>query len=52
MKRASVVDVQRFIDEHPFGRFQRLIFFMCFVIVLLDGFRHCGNRFHRPVVAD
>lgn len=39
MKRASVVDVQRFIDEHPFDRFQRLIFFMCFVIVMLapDG---------------
>ena len=38
MENNSVVDVQAFINEHPFGRFQRLVFFMCFVIVLLDGF--------------
>ena len=48
MKRASVVDVQRFIDEHPFGRFQRLIFFMCFVIVLLDGFDTAAIGFIAP----
>lgn len=48
MKRASVVDVQRFIDEHPFGRFQRLVFFMCFVIVLLDGFDTAAIGFIAP----
>lgn len=48
MKRASVVDVQSFIDEHPFGRFQRLIFFMCFVIVLLDGFDTAAIGFIAP----
>jgi AAHS family 4-hydroxybenzoate transporter-like MFS transporter len=48
MKNASVVDVQRFIDEHPFGRFQRLIFFMCFVIVLLDGFDTAAIGFIAP----
>ena len=48
MKNASVVDVQGFIDEHPFGRFQRLIFFMCFVIVLLDGFDTAAIGFIAP----
>jgi MFS transporter, AAHS family, 4-hydroxybenzoate transporter len=48
MKRASLVDVQGFINEHPFGRFQRLIFFMCFVIVLLDGFDTAAIGFIAP----
>jgi MFS transporter, AAHS family, 4-hydroxybenzoate transporter len=48
MKRALVVDVQGFINEHPFGRFQRLIFFMCFVIVLLDGFDTAAIGFIAP----
>lgn len=32
------VDVQRLIDDHPLSGWQWLIFAMCFVIVLLDGF--------------
>lgn len=32
------IDVQAFLDEHPFSRFQWLIFALCFLIVLLDGF--------------
>lgn len=48
MKRASVSDVQSFIDERPFGHFQRLIFFMCFVIVLLDGFDTAAIGFIAP----
>jgi AAHS family 4-hydroxybenzoate transporter-like MFS transporter len=48
MKRALVVDVQDFINEHPFGRFRRLIFFMCFVIVLLDGFDTAAIGFIAP----
>src|SRR3984885_9095812 len=48
MKRASVIDVQKLIDEHPFGRFQRLVFFMCFVIVLLDGFDTAAIGFIAP----
>ena len=32
------IDVQTFLDEHPFSGFQWLIFGLCFVIVLLDGF--------------
>jgi MFS transporter, AAHS family, 4-hydroxybenzoate transporter len=38
MASDHVADVQEFIDEHPFGRFQQLVFLMCFAIVLLDGF--------------
>src|ERR1700712_3838701 len=38
MSRSPSVDVQTFINEHPFGGFQWLIFAMCFVVVLLDGF--------------
>ena len=52
MKHASVFDVQSFIDEHPFGRFQRLIFFMCFVIVLLDGFDTAAIGFIAPSLLD
>lgn len=48
MKRASVVDVQGFINEHPFGRFQRLVFLMCFVIVVLDGFDTAAIGFIAP----
>ncbi|MFC3532629.1 MFS transporter [Vogesella facilis] len=32
------VDVQSFIDRHPFSPFQWFVFALCFCIVLLDGF--------------
>jgi AAHS family 4-hydroxybenzoate transporter-like MFS transporter len=32
------VDVQTFLNEHPFSRFQWVIFGLCFWVVLLDGF--------------
>jgi MFS transporter, AAHS family, 4-hydroxybenzoate transporter len=48
MKGASLVDVQELINGHTFGRFQRLIFFMCFVIVLLDGFDTAAIGFIAP----
>lgn len=32
------IDVQAFLDEHPFSRYQWLVFALCFFIVLLDGF--------------
>lgn len=32
------LDVQRFLDEKPFSPYQRLIFGLCFFVVLLDGF--------------
>jgi AAHS family 4-hydroxybenzoate transporter-like MFS transporter len=48
MNRASVVNVQTFINEQPFGGFQWLVFFMCFVIVLLDGFDTAAIGFIAP----
>ena len=38
VSRSPAVNVQTFINEHPFSGFQWLIFTMRFVIVLLDGF--------------
>ena len=38
MNQRPVVNVQTFLNEHPFSGFQWLIFAVCFVIVLLDGF--------------
>jgi len=32
------IDVQTFLNEQPFSPFQWLVFGLCFVIVLLDGF--------------
>ena len=32
------LDVQAFLNEHPFSRYQWLVFALCFFIVLLDGF--------------
>src|SRR6476661_5822512 len=38
MPAARTVDVQTFLNEHPFSRFQWMIFTLCFCVVLLDGF--------------
>src|SRR5246127_6008985 len=38
MPAARTVDVQTFLNEHPFSRFQWMIFTLCFWVVLLDGF--------------
>jgi AAHS family 4-hydroxybenzoate transporter-like MFS transporter len=38
MPAARTVDVQTFLNEHPFSRFQWVIFGLCFWVVLLDGF--------------
>src|SRR3982751_2788985 len=38
MQQRLIVNVQHFLNEHPFSGFQWLVFAMCFVIVLLDGF--------------
>ena len=48
MSRSSAVNVQTFINEHPFSPFQWLIFAMCFVIVLLDGFDTAAIGFIAP----
>ena len=38
MHQHQSVDIQTFLNEHPFSRFQWLIFAFCFVIVLMAGF--------------
>jgi MFS transporter, AAHS family, 4-hydroxybenzoate transporter len=38
MPAARSIDVQAFLNEHPFSSFQWLIFALCFFVVLLDGF--------------
>ena len=38
MSNEQRIDVQTFLNEHPFSRYQWLIFSLCFFIVLLDGF--------------
>lgn len=38
MTQDRTLDVQRFLDENKFSGFQWLIFALCFLVVLLDGF--------------
>jgi len=38
MAPARSIDVQSFLDEHPFSPFQWMVFALCFCVVLLDGF--------------
>jgi AAHS family 4-hydroxybenzoate transporter-like MFS transporter len=38
MPAARTIDVQAFLNEHPFSPFQWLIFALCFCVVLMDGF--------------
>jgi len=38
MSEERNVDVQAFLNQHPFSRYQWLIFALCLSIVLLDGF--------------
>src|SRR3974377_1127414 len=42
------VNVQAFLNEHRFTGFQWLIFAVCFVIVLLDGFDTAAIGFIAP----
>lgn len=38
MQPGRETDIQDFLDSQPFSPFQRIIFALCFTIVLLDGF--------------
>lgn len=44
----KIVNVQEFLNDHPFTKFQWLIFALCFVIVLLDGFDTAAIGFIAP----
>jgi AAHS family 4-hydroxybenzoate transporter-like MFS transporter len=50
--RRAVVDVQQFIDQQPFGRFQWLILAFCFLVVALDGFDTAIMGFIAPALVD
>ncbi|MDY7548276.1 MFS transporter [Glaciimonas sp. CA11.2] len=45
---AQTVNVQDFLNNHPFSPFQWLIFALCFVVVLLDGFDTAAIGFIAP----
>jgi len=42
------IDVQAFINRHPFSSYQWLVFATCFVVVLLDGFDTAAIGFIAP----
>lgn len=42
------VDIQTFLNEHPFSPHQWLIFALCFIIVLLDGYDTAAIGFLAP----
>ncbi|AQH04102.1 4-hydroxybenzoate transporter (plasmid) [Burkholderia sp. KK1] len=48
MEETKVVDVQALIDARRFSRYQWLVFAMCFVIVLMDGFDTAAIGFIAP----
>jgi MFS transporter, AAHS family, 4-hydroxybenzoate transporter len=48
MPMTTRVDVQAFLDNHRFSGFQWLIFGLCLVIVLLDGFDTAAIGFIAP----
>ncbi|MGJ7511501.1 MFS transporter [Variovorax sp. GT1P44] len=48
MTNDKQINVQSFLNEHPFSPFQWLIFTMCFLIVLLDGFDTAAIGFVAP----
>ena len=43
-----MIEIQTFINEQRFSRFQWLIFAMCFAIVLFDGFDTAAIGFIAP----
>lgn len=45
------IDVQQFIDNQPFSRFQWIILILCFLIVASDGFDTAAIGFIAPVLA-
>ena len=48
MQDRQSVDVQSFLNEHRFSGFQWMIFGLCFLIVLLDGFDTAAIGFIAP----
>ncbi|STV21997.1 4-hydroxybenzoate transporter [Klebsiella pneumoniae subsp. ozaenae] len=43
----TTIDIQAFINEHPFTRYQWMILALCFITVAMDGFDTANYRVHR-----
>jgi AAHS family 4-hydroxybenzoate transporter-like MFS transporter len=50
MHTPNVMDVQQFIDHHPFSRYQKLILTLCFLVVAIDGFDTASIGFIAPAI--
>jgi AAHS family 4-hydroxybenzoate transporter-like MFS transporter len=51
--QAAILDVRKFIDEHPFSRFQLLVAILCGSIAFMDGFDAQSMGYVAPaLVAD
>ena len=48
MHQYKVIDIEAFLNEHPLSWFQRMLFVLCFMIVLLDGFDTAAIGFIAP----
>jgi AAHS family 4-hydroxybenzoate transporter-like MFS transporter len=48
MQSSGKVDVRAFLDEHQFSSFHWIVFCLCFVVVLLDGFDTAAIGFVAP----
>ena len=48
MNQGQILNVQTFLNQHPFSGFQWRIFVLCFVIVLMDGFDTAAIGFIAP----
>ncbi|MDU1457985.1 MAG: aromatic acid/H+ symport family MFS transporter, partial [Klebsiella sp.] len=36
--KKTTIDIQAFINEHPFTKYQWMILALCFITVAMDGF--------------
>ncbi|WP_334174783.1 MFS transporter [Pseudoxanthobacter sp.] len=48
--KPRAVDVQDFINSHPFSRYQGLILVLCFLVVAIDGFDTAAIGFIAPAI--
>ncbi|PUA20451.1 MFS transporter [Glaciimonas sp. PCH181] len=50
MTTSPTMDVQQFIDGHPFSRFQKQLLVLCFLVVAIDGFDTASIGFIAPAL--
>lgn len=51
MHASTAIDIRRFVDERPFGRFQRSLILQCLALAMLDGFDVQSIAFVAPSIA-